>query len=92
MVLTGRPLFTLTRTYIVSNLSHAGFKSMDFGWGEAVYGGPAKGGEGPFPGVANYFSRCTNDKGEEGTVVPICLPKDAMQKFQLEIEALTTVL
>ncbi|TVU10659.1 hypothetical protein EJB05_44203, partial [Eragrostis curvula] len=90
MVLTGRPLFALTRTYIVSDLSHAGFKNMDFGWGEAVYGGPAKGGEGPFPGVANYFSRCKNDKGEEGTVVPVCLPADAMDKFQLEVEALTT--
>jgi hypothetical protein len=89
MVLRGRPLFALSRTYIVSDVSHAGFKSVDFGWGEAVYGGPAKGGEGPLPGVTNYFSRSKNGKGEEGTVVPICLPKDAMEKFQLEVEGLT---
>ena len=62
---------------------------MDFGWGEAVYGRPAKGGEGPVPGVANYFLRCKNGEGEESTVVPICLPKDAMDKFQLEVEGLT---
>ncbi|CAN6192823.1 unnamed protein product [Urochloa humidicola] len=92
MVLTGRPLFALSRTYIVSDISHAGFKSIDFGWGEAVYGGPAKGGEGPVLGVTNYFSRARNGKGEEGTVVPICLPKDAMEKFQLEIEGLTAEL
>ncbi|CAN6206715.1 unnamed protein product [Urochloa humidicola] len=89
MVLHGRPLFALSRTYIVSDVSHAGFKSVDFGWGEAVYGGPAKGGEGPVLGVTNYFSRAKNGKGEEGTVVPICLPRDAMEKFQLEIQGLT---
>lgn len=89
MVLRGRPLFALARTYIVSDVSHAGFKSVDFGWGAPVYGGPAKGGEGPLPGVTNYFSRSRNGKGEEGTVVPICLPKDAMEKFQLEVEGLT---
>ncbi|XP_062234144.1 benzyl alcohol O-benzoyltransferase-like [Phragmites australis] len=89
MVLNGRPLFALSRTYIVSDVSHAGFKSVDFGWGEAVYGGPAKGGEGPLPGVTNYFSRAKNGKAEEGTVVPICLPRDAMEKFQLEVEGLT---
>ncbi|CAM0943138.1 unnamed protein product [Alopecurus aequalis] len=88
MVLRGRPMFAMSRTYIVSDVSHAGFKSVDFGWGEAVYGGPAKGGEGPFPGVTNYFSRSKNAMGEEGTVVPICLPKDAMDKFQLLVEGL----
>ncbi|RLM54383.1 benzyl alcohol O-benzoyltransferase-like [Panicum miliaceum] len=89
MVLEGRPLFALSRTYIVSDVSHAGFKSVDFGLGETVYGGPAKGGEGPLPGVTNYFSRAKNGKGEECTVVPVCLPKDAMEKFQLEVEGLT---
>ncbi|EMS61798.1 hypothetical protein TRIUR3_30690 [Triticum urartu] len=49
MVLRGRPLFALSRTYIVSDVSHAGFKSVDFGWGEAVYGGAGQGGEGADP-------------------------------------------
>ncbi|KAJ1260981.1 hypothetical protein BS78_10G273200 [Paspalum vaginatum] len=92
MVLEGRPLFALSRTYIVSDISHAGFKSIDFGWGEAVYGGPAKGGEGPLPGVTNYFSRAKNGKGDECIMVPICLPKDAMDKFQLEVEGLAAEL
>jgi len=89
MVLTGRPICPLTRTNIVSDVSHAGFKTIDFGWGEAVYGGPAKAGEGPVPGVTNYFLRSRNAKGEDGTIVPICLPKDAMEKFHLEVQGLT---
>ncbi|XP_072994980.1 benzyl alcohol O-benzoyltransferase-like [Typha latifolia] len=89
MVLRGRPLFNILRTYIVSDISHAGFKDVDFGWGEAVYGGPAKGGEGPIQGVASYYSRIKNDKGEIGTVVPVCLPADAMPTFRSEVEKLT---
>ncbi|OAY71588.1 Benzyl alcohol O-benzoyltransferase, partial [Ananas comosus] len=89
MVLRGRPLFTVARTYIVSDISHAGFKDVDFGWGEAVYGGPAKGGEGPILGVANYYSRYKNDKGEEGTAVPVCLPLAAMERFRSEVQNLT---
>uniref|UniRef100_J3MHJ2 Benzyl alcohol O-benzoyltransferase n=1 Tax=Oryza brachyantha TaxID=4533 RepID=J3MHJ2_ORYBR len=92
MVVAGRPPFVMSRTYLVSDVSHAGFKSVDFGWGEAVYGGPAKVGEGPFVGVTNYFSRAKNSEGEQSVVVPICLPKDAMDKFQLEVHALTTEL
>ena len=73
---------------IIVGDSNDGYASMITG--APVYGGPAKGGEGPFPGVTNYFSRSKNGKGEEGTVVPICLPKDAMEKFQLEVQGLTT--
>ncbi|VAH83786.1 hypothetical protein VPH35_054853 [Triticum aestivum] len=69
-------------------LSVADLMSVDFGWGEAVYGGPAKGGEGPIPGVANYFLWSKNGKGEEGTLVPISLPKNVMERFQLEVAGL----
>ncbi|XP_037446790.1 benzyl alcohol O-benzoyltransferase-like [Triticum dicoccoides] len=89
MVATGRPLFAVSRTCILSDVSHAGFKSVDVGWGEAVYAGPVKTGEGPIPGLSTYFLRSTNGKGEEATVVPVCLPKDAMDKFRLEVQALT---
>uniref|UniRef100_A0ACD5WPS8 Uncharacterized protein n=1 Tax=Avena sativa TaxID=4498 RepID=A0ACD5WPS8_AVESA len=89
MVLRGRPLFTLLRTFIVSDVRHVGFNTLDFGWGQAIFAGPAKCGEGPFPGVTTYFSMSKNGKGEEGTAVPICLPKDAMEKFKLHLQGLT---
>ncbi|KAK4430464.1 Benzyl alcohol O-benzoyltransferase [Sesamum alatum] len=46
MVIRGRPHFTTARTYVVSNLTRAGFENVDFGWGTAAYGGPAKTGVG----------------------------------------------
>nr|CAD1830974.1 unnamed protein product [Ananas comosus var. bracteatus] len=48
MVLRGRPLFTVARTYIVSDISHAGFKDVDFGWGRLSTGAPPRAG-GPHP-------------------------------------------
>ncbi|KAJ3677202.1 hypothetical protein LUZ60_002926 [Juncus effusus] len=90
LVMRGRPFFNITRTYIVSDISYAGFKEVDFGWGEPIYAGPAKGGEGPIKGVASYYSRGKNEKGQEATVVPVCLPVWAMERFRSEIEKLTT--
>ncbi|XP_072977194.1 benzyl alcohol O-benzoyltransferase-like [Typha angustifolia] len=89
LVLNGRRHFGVARTYIVSDVTRAGFEDVDFGWGEGVYGGPAKGGEGAILGVANYITRFKNGKGEEGILVPVCLPSYAMEKFQLEMEGLT---
>uniref|UniRef100_A0A8R7PWC6 Benzyl alcohol O-benzoyltransferase n=1 Tax=Triticum urartu TaxID=4572 RepID=A0A8R7PWC6_TRIUA len=73
----------------VMDVSHAGFKGVDFGWGERERKNPQWGGEGPVPGIANYFLGSKNGNGKEGTVVPICLPKDDMEKFQLELAGLT---
>ncbi|KAJ6422529.1 hypothetical protein OIU84_027487 [Salix udensis] len=42
MVTKGRPHFTVVRAYLVSDLRRAGFEEVDFGWGNAIYGGAAK--------------------------------------------------
>ncbi|OAY81984.1 Benzyl alcohol O-benzoyltransferase [Ananas comosus] len=89
LVSNGRPHFAVAKTYIVSDVTRAGFEDVDFGWGEGAYGGPAKGGEGEILGVANYITRAKNGKGEEGIFVAVCLPSYAMERFQMEIDTLT---
>lgn len=88
MVIKGRPHFTVVRTYLVSDVTRAGFGEVDFGWGKAVYGGPAKGGVGAIPGVASFYIPFTNVKGESGIVVPLCLPAPAMERFVTELHTM----
>nr|CAD1820826.1 unnamed protein product [Ananas comosus var. bracteatus] len=56
-----------------------GFGDVDFGWGKGVYGGP------PTANLATFHIRSKNAKGEEGILVPMCLPAPAMARFQQEI-------
>ncbi|KAK4273535.1 hypothetical protein QN277_021916 [Acacia crassicarpa] len=84
MVIRGRPCFTPVRSWVVSNLIHSGFGDLDFGWGKAMYAGPAMAGIGSFPGVS---WACGSAKGD-GVVVLICLPPKAMKIFAREIDNL----
>ncbi|CAL0303244.1 unnamed protein product [Lupinus luteus] len=85
MVTKNRPHFTVVRSYLVSDVTRAGFDEVEFGWGKAVYGGPAKGGVGAIPGVASFYIPFKNAKGENGLVIPICLPSHAMERFVKEL-------
>ncbi|KAI5567171.1 hypothetical protein POPTR_013G074500v4 [Populus trichocarpa] len=88
MVTKGRPHFTVVRAYLVSDLRSAGFEVVDFGWGNAIYGGAAKGGVGAIPGVASFLIPFKNKKGENGIVVPFCLPAPAMERFVEELDGM----
>ncbi|GAB4860467.1 Benzyl alcohol O-benzoyltransferase [Ancistrocladus abbreviatus] len=77
MVTRGRPLFTVVGSYIVSDLTRAGLREVDFGWGNAVFGGPAR----AIPSIISFYIPFKNNKGENGIVVPICLPALAMERF-----------
>ncbi|KAF2306768.1 hypothetical protein GH714_021242 [Hevea brasiliensis] len=88
MVIKGRPHFTVVRSYLVSDVTRAGFGEVDFGWGKAAYGGPAKGGVGAIPGVASFYIPFRNKKGENGIVLPICLPAQAMERFVKELKVM----
>ncbi|KAH7842306.1 hypothetical protein Vadar_003818 [Vaccinium darrowii] len=59
MVIKGRPFFSLVRSYLVSDLTHAYFRDVDFGWGKAAYGGPANGEV-----AGSFYIPFTNKKGE----------------------------
>ncbi|XP_058758207.1 benzyl alcohol O-benzoyltransferase-like [Vicia villosa] len=87
MVLKGRPHFTVLRSFLVSDVTRAGFGDVDFGWGKAFYGGPAKGGVGAVPGVASFYIPFVNGKGEKGLVIPVCLPAQAMERFVVELDS-----
>ncbi|XP_074580195.1 benzyl alcohol O-benzoyltransferase-like [Curcuma longa] len=88
MALRRRPHFTVVRSYLVADVTRLGLGNVDFGWGKAAYGGPAKGGAGTIPGLGSFYIPSRNSKGEEGIVVPVCLMAPAMDKFTQEMHNL----
>ncbi|KAG6385945.1 hypothetical protein SASPL_154828 [Salvia splendens] len=84
MVLRGRPNLTGARTYLVSYAK--GFEEVDVGWGKPAYGGVARGGVDSFPRAVSYFMSFKNSKGEDGIMVPLCLPPKAMDVLIHELQ------
>nr|KYP71771.1 Taxadien-5-alpha-ol O-acetyltransferase [Cajanus cajan] len=84
MVIKGRCLFTTVSSFIVSDTTRGKFRNVDFGWGDAVFGGPAKGGIGASSAVT-YFIPIKNPKGEEGIIFVIGLDAEAMERFVKEL-------
>ncbi|KAK1307137.1 Benzyl alcohol O-benzoyltransferase [Acorus calamus] len=89
LVLRGKTHATAVGTFLVSDVTHAGFREVDFGWGEALYGGPAKSGVGPLPGFATFYISYRNREGEDGVVVPMCMPRPAMERFSAQFDKFT---
>ncbi|RHN49362.1 putative benzyl alcohol O-benzoyltransferase [Medicago truncatula] len=85
MVIKERCLFTTGRTCIVSDWTRANFSEVNFGWGETIYGGVVKGGIGSYLG-GTYIVPHKNAKGEEGLILPICLPPEDMKRFAKELD------
>lgn len=84
LVIKGRPGFPMDRIYGISDLRHAGFGEVDFGWGKPAYGGVA----GSIPSMASFLVPFkSNVRGEKGIVVPVCLSIHAMERFSKELES-----
>ncbi|MED6136409.1 hypothetical protein PIB30_055907 [Stylosanthes scabra] len=81
MATKGRPGISLRTSFIVSNVSKLGLSEVDYGWGKPLYIGPDKVGIHDIPSLC-YYLPYTNSKGEHGIVVLICLPEDAMKRFE----------
>ncbi|KAL8262710.1 hypothetical protein R6Q59_024059 [Mikania micrantha] len=79
MVIKGRPHYTKVQLYLVSDVTRTRFDVVDFGWGKAAYGGPAKGV------IACFHIPFTNHKGESGILVPVYLPRASMKIFVNEL-------
>ncbi|KAI7989139.1 Methanol O-anthraniloyltransferase [Camellia lanceoleosa] len=59
-------------------------KIVDCGWGKPVYGGPVGG-----TSFSSPYALFRNGDGEDGIVVPICLPVAAMERFKVELWRMT---
>ena len=88
MMIKGRPHFCGVGSYVVSNVTRAGFGEVDFGWGKPFYGRPAKGEVGAIAGVSGFYIPSKNGKGENGIVVPISLPVQAIERFGNQLDIL----
>ncbi|GKV07651.1 hypothetical protein SLEP1_g19398 [Rubroshorea leprosula] len=70
MVIRGRPRIIMDGTFLVSDVTRPRFTDVNFGWGKAVYVGPATGGGRMIPWVISFFIPMRNKKGKDGIVVP----------------------
>ncbi|KAK7397280.1 hypothetical protein VNO78_18447 [Psophocarpus tetragonolobus] len=89
MLIKDRCMLTTARACLVSDLTRARFRDVDFGWGKAVSGAPAKGSTGPFYGGTHIVSY-KNPKGEDGLVLPLWLPAEPMDRFVKELDHMLT--
>ncbi|CAL5048714.1 unnamed protein product [Urochloa decumbens] len=84
LVLHGQPCVALAANLLyLSDTRHAGFHHVDFGWGEPVYGGAAH-----MPPGVSVINAVRNGDGEDELVVPLVMPRPAMDRFTSEIEML----
>ncbi|CAI8605331.1 unnamed protein product [Vicia faba] len=85
MVIKGRCSYTTLRSCLITDLSRFKFNQVNFGWGEGVYGGNARGGAGLFHGASIIVSH-KNSKGEECLILTIRLPLEEMKRFKKELD------
>lgn len=87
LVLNGRVHFVVNNTYLVSDLRRlVDLGNMDWGWGKAVSGGPVDVGE----NLISFLGTSKNSAGEEGAVVPFCLPDSALGRFKSEVKKMVS--
>lgn len=82
LVIRNRPVYRTDRVLVVSDLGRLAMDELDFGWGKAAYAGMAKAAPYGVPELGTWFIPFKN-----GTIVPLCLPPRAMDKFRRELEA-----
>lgn len=87
MEMKGRIKFTSVGNFILSYVKNSGLADVEFGWGKAVYGGPT----GAVSSTMSFCMEFKNMEGKSGILLPICLPKSTMERFQEEMKKMTQV-
>ena len=85
VVSKGRPRTTIVQSFVVSNTARVGFRDVDYEWGKAIYGGVANIFENQSTSATSFYIEAMNSKGEDGIMVPMCLPTLAMERFVQEL-------
>lgn len=81
----GRRGFCTDGTYVVSDMSRLNFAHIDFGWGPGLFGGAARAGIGPAPGLLTPIVGHKNEKGVEGVLALVSLPLESVDRFHMEV-------
>ncbi|XP_058104959.1 benzyl alcohol O-benzoyltransferase-like [Magnolia sinica] len=90
VVRMGKPGLPSASVYCVSDFTRAELRDFDFGWGKAVFGGPAFGIMDHIMRLGSIYTRFRSSQGEDGVVVPVRLPVRAMKRFSAELKSMTT--
>ena len=72
----------------MSNTARVGFRDVDYGWGKAIFGGVANIFESPSTSATSFYTEAMNCKGDDGIMVPMCLPTLAMERFVKELNSI----
>ncbi|KAI4976917.1 hypothetical protein ZWY2020_050524 [Hordeum vulgare] len=78
-LLRGRPTLPAQHVYWVTDISHIGYDTLDFGWAEWVSG------DMPLSRLSSYHTRYKDEYDGESIMVSVLLPMPVMDKFDKEI-------
>lgn len=76
------------QSYVVSDITTAGFDKVDFGWGEPTYSAPPKAMPDDISLAGTYCLPYKNKKGERGIMLVASLRVPVMERFAILLEEL----
>lgn len=81
----GRPPLPMAwNVFIVSDNTRTGLGEFNIGWGRPIFAGIAK-----CINLISFYARDKNQDEEYGIMVPVCLPRSFMARFEEELRRMT---